>query len=259
MACAYCYVPRRKGYANPITTFVNIGRITASIARHAGRQGPKPAPNQCDPHAWVYDLGESSDLSVDAAVSDNVRDLVATFRDLPNAKGSFATKLVNRELLDYDPQGRTRIRFSLMPQEDATVVDVRTARIADRIAAIDDFVAAGYEVHVNFSPVIVREGWTARWEALFEQLDDGLSEAAKAQLACEVIFLTHNERLHETNLAWHPKAEDLLWRPDLQETKRSQNGMTNVRYQVAKKRRMVEELRTRIEQRLPYCRIRYAF
>ena len=22
MACAYCYVPRRKGYANPITTFV---------------------------------------------------------------------------------------------------------------------------------------------------------------------------------------------------------------------------------------------
>src|SRR5919112_1056906 len=23
MACSYCYVPRRKGYANPITTFVN--------------------------------------------------------------------------------------------------------------------------------------------------------------------------------------------------------------------------------------------
>jgi tRNA A37 methylthiotransferase MiaB len=24
MACAYCYVPRRKGYANPITVFTNI-------------------------------------------------------------------------------------------------------------------------------------------------------------------------------------------------------------------------------------------
>src|SRR4028119_772211 len=24
MACAYCYVPRRKGYANPISVFVNI-------------------------------------------------------------------------------------------------------------------------------------------------------------------------------------------------------------------------------------------
>jgi spore photoproduct lyase len=259
MSCAYCYVPRRKGYANPITTFVNIDRIAAAIERHAGRQGVKATPNQCDPHAWVYDLGESSDLSVDAAVSDNVRDLVATFRGLPNAKASFATKLVNRDLLGYDPQARTRVRFSLMPQEDATIVDVRTDRIADRIAAIDDFVEAGYEVHVNFSPVIVREGWTQRWEDLLEQLDDGLSVAAKAQLACEVIFLTHNEQLHETNLAWHPKAEDLLWRPDLQEAKRSQNGMTNVRYRAAKKRRMVEELRRRIEERLPYCRIRYAF
>jgi spore photoproduct lyase family protein len=259
MSCAYCYVPRRKGYANPITTFVNIDRICAAVTRHAGRQGDKRTPNQCDPRAWVYDLGESSDLSVDAAVSDNVRDLVATFRRLPNAKASFATKLVNRDLLDYDPQGRTRIRFSLMPQADSTVVDVRTDRIAERIAAIDDFVEAGYEVHVNFSPVIVREGWTAAWEELLEQLDDGISDAAKAQLACEVIFLTHNDRLHETNLAWHPKAEDLLWRPDLQEPKRSQTGGWNVRYKAVKKRRMVDELTQRIQQRLPYCRIRYAF
>lgn len=259
MACAYCYVPRRKGYANPISTFVNIEQVTRAVVRHAGRQGPKAVPNQCDPHAWVYDLGESSDLSVDAAVSDNVRDLVTTFRGLPNAKASFATKRVNRELLDYDPQHRTRIRFSLMPQDDATVVDVRTDRIADRIAAIDDFVGAGYEVHVNFSPVIVREGWTTRWEELLEQLDDGIGPAVKAQLACEVIFLTHNERLHETNLAWHPKAEDLLWRPELQEAKYSQNGQRNVRYARGKKMRMVDELLKRVEARLPYCRVRYAF
>jgi DNA repair photolyase len=146
-----------------------------------------------------------------------------------------------------------------MPQADSTVVDVRTDRIAERIAAIDDFVEAGYEVHVNFSPVIVREGWTADWEELLQQLDDGISDAAKAQLACEVIFLTHNDRLHETNLAWHPKAEDLLWRPDLQEPKRSPTGGRNVRYKAAKKRRMVDELTKRIEQQLPYCRIRYAF
>ena len=259
MSCAYCYVPRRKGYANPVTTFVNIEAIGASIRRHAARQGPKTVPNQCDPQAWVYDLGESSDLSVDASVSGNVRDLVATFRDLPDAKASFATKLVNRDLLDYDPQGRTRVRFSLMPQEDSTVVDVRTDRVAERIAAIDDFVAAGYEVHVNFSPVIVGEGWLARWEELLEQLDDGIGPAAKAQLACEVIFLTHNAQLHEVNLAWHPKAEELLWRPDLQEGKTSQNGQRNVRYVAARKRRMVAELTRRIQERLPYCRVRYAF
>ena len=159
MACAYCYVPRRKGYANPITVFVNIEQICAALGRHARRQGLKPAADQVDPKLWVYDLGENGDLSVDSLVSDNVRDLVATFRNISNAKGSFATKYVNRDLLGYDPQGKTRIRFSLMPEQVAQVVDVRTSPVSERIAAINDFVDAGYEVHINFSPVIVYDGW----------------------------------------------------------------------------------------------------
>nr|WP_206664788.1 hypothetical protein [Dankookia rubra] len=68
MACAYCYVARRKGYANPISVFVNIEAILAATARHAARQGPKTVPNQVDPQSWVYDLGENGDLSVDAAI-----------------------------------------------------------------------------------------------------------------------------------------------------------------------------------------------
>jgi hypothetical protein len=72
MACSYCYVPRRKGYANPITVFANIEKITGYLERHAARQGVKPEPNQCDPVDWVYDIGENSDCSVDAVVSDNV-------------------------------------------------------------------------------------------------------------------------------------------------------------------------------------------
>ena len=34
MACAYCYVPRQKGYANPITVFTNIEQITGYLRRH---------------------------------------------------------------------------------------------------------------------------------------------------------------------------------------------------------------------------------
>ncbi len=114
-----------------------------------------------DPTAWVYDIGESCDCSLDARLSDNVRDLVELFRDLSTAKASFATKHVNRELLDWDPQGRTRVRFSLMPQSDSRLLDLRTSPIADRLAVIDDFVEAGYEVHLNLSRVVVRDGcWT---------------------------------------------------------------------------------------------------
>ncbi|MCO8269150.1 spore photoproduct lyase family protein [Actinoplanes sp. TRM 88003] len=259
MACAYCYVPRHKGYSNPITVFANIDKILGYVGRHAARQGTKPEPNECDPRAWVYDIGENSDCSADALISDNVRDLVEQFRWMPNAKASFATKYVNRDLLTWDPQGRTRIRFSLMPTADAKLLDIRTSSIADRIAAINDFVEAGYEVHVNFSPVVVRDGWLADWADLLDSLDAALSAQARAQLAAEVIFLTHNRELHQVNLGWHPKAEELLWRPSMQQVKRSQNGSLNVRYRTGAKGEYVRALVDLIGERTPYCRVRYAF
>jgi len=259
MACAYCYVARRKGHANPISVFVNIEEIRAAIARHAGRQGPKTVPDQVDPRAWVYDLGENGDLSVDAAISDNVRDLVATFRDLPHSKGSFATKWVNRDLLDYDPRGRTRVRMSLMPPDLARLLDVRTSPVAERIAMIPDLHRAGYEVHLNFSPVVLREGWEAEWGALFAELDDVLTPAVKEQLAAEIIMLTHNEGLHEVNLAWHPKAEEVLWRPDIQERKVSEGGGVNLRYRTGWKGRWLGRFKDLLAARMPYCRVRYAF
>jgi spore photoproduct lyase len=259
MACAYCYVARRKGFANPITVLVNVDQMLAFIARHAARQGPKAEPNQVDPSLWVYDVGENGDCSVDALISDNVRDTVAFFRTLPNAKASFATKYVNRDLLAYDPQGKTRVRFSLMPEGVARLVDVRTTPVAERVAAVDEFHRAGYEVHLNLSPVIVHDGWLDGWRELFRQVDDTLSPSAKDQLAAEVIMLTHNADLHETNLAWHPKAEAVLWRPDLQEAKRSESGARNLRYRAGLKRRYLDELLGLMAREMPYCRVRYAF
>jgi spore photoproduct lyase len=260
MACSYCYVARRKGYANPITAFVNVEEILTSIERHASKQGMKLEPTQADPQYWVYELGTNSDCSVDAAISGNVQDLVALFRELPNAKGTFATKFVNRELLDYDPRGKTRVRFSLMPPETSRLVDVRTSRVEDRIAAINDCVEAGYEVNVNFGPVIIQDGWREDYMQLFEMLDDVLSLAAKEQLAAEVIFLTHTKELHEVNLQWHPKGEEVLWRPDLQEHKTSQaSGEKVLRYERNLKRGLVWEFRGLLQEHMPYCDVRYAF
>ncbi len=259
LACAYCYVPRHKGFANPVTTFANIGDVERALRRHVLAQGPKREANTVDKDAWVYDLGENSDLSVDAMISDNVRDLVNLFRTLPTAKASFATKYVNRDLLTYDPQGRTRIRFSLMPATVARVVDIGTSSMTARIEAINAFVDAGYEVHLNFSPVIIFEGWTAAYTELFRQVDAALSPKAKEQLAAEVIFLTHNAGLHEVNLGWHPKAERLLWTPGWQETKRSEYGGVNLRYRRGLKGKAVERFLEVLRRELPYCTVRYAF
>ncbi|MFJ9038134.1 spore photoproduct lyase family protein [Streptomyces sp. NPDC102406] len=259
MSCAYCYVPRRKGFANPITLFTNIEAIVAHVRRHVRAQGPKREPNQCDPQAWVYDIGENGDCSVDALVSDNTADLVAAFRTLPTAKASFATKFVNPDLLALDPRGRTRVRFSVMPPGDARLLDIRTSPVPERIAAAADFLDAGYEVHFNLSPVVLRPGWQRDWADLLTHLDDVLPARVKEQAAAEIIMLTHNEPLHEVNLGWHPRAEELLWQPDLQETKRSQNGALNVRYALEVKRQALTRLHELVAEHAPWLRIRYAF
>lgn len=259
MACAYCYVPRRKGYANPITVFTNIDRIIAHLGRHIARQGRKREPDQCDEAAWVYDIGENGDCSVDALICDNTADLIAAFRRWPTAKASFATKFVNPDLLTLDPRGRTRIRFSVMPAADSRLLDLRTSPVAERIAAAADFVEAGYEVHFNLSPVVLRPGWQDDWTGVLRQLDDVLPQRVKRQAAAEIIMLTHNQELHEVNLGWHPRAEDVLWRPELQQGKRSQNGADNVRYRDHVKAEAVRTLRGLISAHAPWLRVRYAF
>ncbi|MFF2307855.1 spore photoproduct lyase family protein [Streptomyces sp. NPDC058128] len=259
MACAYCYVPRRKGFANPITVFTNVERVLGSLGRHIAGVGRKEEPNQCDEHAWVYDIGENGDCSVDDLISDNTADLIHAFRRWPTAKASFATKFVNPDLLRLDPQGRTRIRFSVMPPDDSRLLDIRTSPVHDRLTAAADFLDAGYEVHFNLSPVVIRPGWERAWAELLRAMDDVLPRRVKDQAAAEIILLTHNQDLHQVNLGWHPRAEDVLWRQDLQQPKRSENGSWNVRYRNTIKAEAVDTLTRLIEDRTPWLRVRYAF
>ena len=46
-----------------------------------------------------------------------------------------------------------------MPHGVSRRLDLRTPRVFDRIATIDDSIEAGCQVHLHFSPVVVHEGW----------------------------------------------------------------------------------------------------
>ncbi|SDK73232.1 spore photoproduct lyase family protein [Catalinimonas alkaloidigena] len=262
--CTYCYVDRNKPL-NPITLFTNTEEILAEVDRHALHLPWPRVPAQTDPTFYVYDIGCNSDVSVDAQLSDAIRTAVAFFRAHPRAKGSFATKFVNRDLLTYDPQRKTRIRFTLLPPHVSKLVDVRTDPVAERLAALNDFYDAGYEVHVNFSPVIVygnaddRQAWRHDYRALFRQLDASVRPEVKAQMKCEVIFLTHNVAQHALNQEIHPQGEALLWRPELQETKTSQYGGENLRYRHDLKRQMITIFRELLQDEIPWCEVRYIF
>src|SRR3712207_8883536 len=77
-------------YTTLFRSFTNIDQITGYLRRHVARQGPKTQPDQVDADSWVYDIGENSDCSVDALVSANVADLIATDRKSTRLNSSHA-------------------------------------------------------------------------------------------------------------------------------------------------------------------------
>ncbi len=263
--CAYCYVDRHKRI-NPITIFTNVDENMATVNKHVMSLPWPKEPNQTDPVFWTYDIGCNSDISVDYSISGAIADVFKFYRDHPRAKATFATKFVNRDLLSIDPQRKIRIRFSLMPSHISKLVDVRTHSIETRLQAINDFYDAGYEVHVNFSPVIVYDrfkdterNWLSDYRELFQQLNAATRADVKKQMQCEVIFLTHNEAQHIANLQINPVAEELLWVPELQETKKSSFGGINIRYDHSIKSRMIDSFTNLMQQEIPWCGIRYIF
>jgi spore photoproduct lyase len=259
-ACQYCYVARRKGGSNPLTIFVNIEQIAASIRKHQNKLGPKTEPNQCDPRLWTYDIGCNADLSLDAMVCDNPGYLIREFATMPYAKGTFATKTANDEYwLRFDPQGHTRLRYSIMPQPIARYVDIATSPISERIRSINKLVVGGYEVHLNFSPIIMYGGdqWKRDWTAVLHELDDTLTAEAKAQTQCEAFFLTHSAALHETNLQWNPKGEQFLWSPENQVPKKTKPELLVYEYEM--RRRELDWFKAEAARIIPWCPVRYSF
>lgn len=259
-SCQYCYVARNSGSSNVAKVYANIDNIIASIHKHQLKLGPKLQSNQQDPKYWLYDIGCNNDNSLDALYSDNPVNMIKAFADMEYAKATFATKFVNEEAwLSVDPKGKTRIRYSLMPQEIAKHVDIRTSPISDRIKSMNNLVEAGYEVHANFSPVIVYGGdqWARDWKKLWEEMNDVLSQKTKDQLKCEVIFLTHSQKLHDLNMEWNPKGEEFLVGQIPQRKKYNKPDV--LVYNYALKKKLTHEFEGAINTHLPYCDVRYCF
>jgi spore photoproduct lyase len=175
----------------------------------------------------------------------------------PIAMGSFATKYVNPVFLDYNPQQKIRIRYSLMPQKYADLLEPKTSLIEARIRAIDEFIKAGYDVHINFSPVIVHEGWLDEYKLLFEQVNDLVQN--KNTVKAEVIFLTHNVKKHKYNLENQLGGEELLWKPEIQEAKISQYGGENIRYNHKIKAEYIKKWTALHDEIINWNTIRYIF
>mgnify|MGYP003127621213 FL=1 len=251
--CSYCYMKRHK--PDGLSVAVNPHDILTHVNNHAYFT-PVDKPNQTHAKYTTYDISCNEDFALHAKYHA-WEQIFEFFRDHPIAMGSFATKYVNEKLLKFNPKGKIRIRFSLLPQKMADVHEKNTSKIIDRIKAINKFIDAGYDVHINYSPVIVYDGWLQDYAELFDLVDEHVNW--KEQVLAEVIFLTHNFKKHTVNLQNHPQTEITLWSPDIQEAKISQYGGENIRYKFEKKREFIQEFKDLHSSKIPWNKIRYIF
>jgi spore photoproduct lyase len=251
--CVYCYMRRHK--PSGLSIAKNTGEILTAINNHA-MFAEVEKPNQTHPEFITYDLSCNEDFALHAKYH-NWQYIFEFFRDHPIAFGTLATKTIPNVFLDFDPKKKIRIRFSLMPQNISSIVEPNTAPIINRIEAIDRFIDAGYDVHINFSPVIVYNGWLDDYKALFELVNIHVKN--KSKVKAEVIFLTHNENKHYANLRSGKPGENLLWTPEIQEVKTSQYGGENIRYKASLKKKFIEDFKTLYSRLIPWCEIRYIF
>jgi spore photoproduct lyase len=247
---SYCYVGRYnhdKVYVNE-----NIIDILGSVNQWIEKQPWPKVPNQCDEKYYTIDIGCSTDVALMRKHYD--WGLVFNyFNTHPKAKTTFATKYPSMfEPQTYDELNPTkhRIRVSLMPQKYSDILEQGTDLISQRIQSIPRL-QKYMEVHINFSPIIYAEGWLEEYQDLFQQIKD-----AGIEVKSECIFLTHNIHQHERN---SQPVRDLLWRPDIQESKDSQYAPDNIRYHWQLKKLMIQDFTSLYSEYFDPAGIRYIF
>lgn len=253
--CTYCYMKRHKPEGLHIAN--NTNDILTAINNHAYFESTVDKPNQTDDTFITYDISCNEDFALHSRKYHEWKKIFTFFKEHPIAKASLATKIVPSHFLDFNPNRKVRIRFSLMPETIAEILEPDASSIVSRIVAIEEFLAFGYDVHINFSPVIIYDGWEKDYRDLFRQIDYAIFN--KALVKSEVIFLTHNVDKHNYNINNKLNGEHLIWNPSIQEDKVSQYGGKNIRYKYQLKREYINKFLEIHNEIIPWNKIRYIF
>jgi spore photoproduct lyase len=235
----------------------NTNDILTAINNHA-LFSTVDKPNQTDDTYLTYDISCNEDFALHSKYY-NWQDIFQFFVDHPTAKATLATKIIPINFLEFDPKQKVRIRFSLMPQQIKEQLEPNTPDIIDRIKAIDSFIEAGYDVHVNFSPVVYYDNWIQGYQEIWEMMNDYIEDSHKQIVKAEVIFLTHNVSKHIYNSDNSISGEELLYNPDIQEMKTSEYGGRNIRYRHDLKKEMISKWTKEHDRIIPWNTIRYIF
>lgn len=254
--CSYCYMRRHN--KRGLTIAKNTNAILDAIDRHLWLLDWPKEPNQTHEIYYTYDFSCNEDYVAHAKYHEWEK-LFDYFKNNDKAMGTAATKYVNKHLLKYNANRKVRIRFSVMPQVMSDVLEPGTSKILDRIKAVNDFYEAGYDVHLNYSPIIMYKDFVEDYKELFTHVNAIVDDSIKDKVKAECIFLTHNKEMHKYNIDNDVPGEEFLWNPSLQEDKTSEYGGDNIRYYYRFKKDYIKKFENLHYHNIPWQTIRYIF
>lgn len=276
--CQYCYTERRMPNNYPklyddcfkmvemvSSTVDNLSHWQERFRQVCRREFEKDRDPKHPPYI-TFDLGCDTDCTIDNQITKSetyvghIVDIMNKIAQVPGAMTSFATKGddVDQFIVGCKFPEKHRIRLSLMPENHRRILEMNTATIERRLLAANKLVAAGFEVHLNLSPVVVTLSFCKEYRALFRQIDDTLTKEAKDQLAYEIIFLTHSADLFQAIEARRPEAHSMMAQGPL-ELVPKWNKPNVLSYSRKDKSLLKPWLLKAISQMTPYSRVRYIF
>jgi spore photoproduct lyase len=181
----YCYMSRyndKRVYVNS-----NVDDIFNSVVEW--EKGFVKVPDQQDPVYTMVDIACNSDLVLmQKHMPEPLIEYLKRYDDHPTLNTTMATKYPSLLTLDVSSfNKKPRVRVSVMPQVFSDILEPKMQSITTRIQDINRLKDLGWEVHVNYSPVIFYPGWEELYDDLFAEI-----KAIAGENKCEIIALTNH-------------------------------------------------------------------
>ena len=225
----YCYMSRYNGHR--VFVNENVDDIFNSVVKW--EEGFTKVPDQQDPIYTMVDIACNTDLALmQKKLPEPLIDYLKRYDDHPRLNTTMATKYPKRLKLDVLHFNKApRVRVSLMPQKYSNVLEPKMQNIKSRIHDINRLKLLGWEVHINYSPLVFYPGWKDEYQELFHMV-----AAIAGENKCEVIALTnHVNQMAKASL----EAQELMRRAS---EKKNEKGI--MRYPIKHKTRLLEEFKT---------------
>jgi len=243
----YCYMSRYNGRRVFVNT--NVDEIFESVVEW--EKTYNKVPDQQDPVYTMVDIACNTDLVLMQKhvkkTGISLHDYLLMYDKHENLNTTMATKYPGLLTLDVRHFNKPpRVRVSLMPQAYSNVLEPKMQKISSRIEDINRLKDLGWEVHINYSPVVFQRRWIQEYDDLFAEV-----KRVAGVNKCEVIVLTnHKNQMAKASL----EAQELM-----KYSSEIKNNSGVMRYPLSQKTRLLQQWKQLYNKYFELETIRYIF